>query len=741
LQLQVIVMSRRILSGRSLAIAAAILMFGYRNFAAEPAFRTRQIDASSTYNACAAMDINRDGKLDIIAGGFWYEAPTWQKHFVRDVERIRGRFDDYAHLPLDVNGDGWIDYVSANYRSQSIYWVENPGPSPESWRKHVVDTPGPMETGRLYDIDGDGQPDLLPNGVTFAAWWQMVRPSDSREKESARWIRHELPNQLAGHGIGCGDVNGDGRADVVGWRGWAEAPLDRRTQRWQWHGDFQLDRDAGIPILVSDVDLDGDSDLIWGRGHNIGLFWIEQQIKSDARSWIRHAIDTSWSQPHSLLFADVDNDGRADVIAGKRYMGHDGQDPGEYDPIVAYWYEFDTGSRAWKRHDIAIGGSSGLGLDPKAIDIDADGDIDIVGSDRNGLVLFENLLIGASGEQPPAAPSTPKYADHTRLLVVADPNGTLAPVNSPFDWATRRIHILAGMQEAMGPLPDPSMRVPLDVQYHESERMEKYTRHRISYQPEPGDRVPAYLLIPHGFANGPAMLCLHQTTRLGKGEPVGFGDRTNLRYAHELAERGYVCLAADYPSFGDYSYDFQAHVDRYPSGSMKAIWNNLRAVDLLQALPGVDRDKIGCIGHSLGGHNGLFTAAFDQRIAAVVTSCGFTAFHNYYGGNLAGWTSDRYMPRIREIYHNDPNQVPFDFHEVIASLAPRPIFVNAPLRDANFDVEGVKQVLAAAADIYELRSARDQIHAEYPDCEHDFPPDVRYRAYDWLDDKLKGVGP
>ncbi len=169
---------------------------------------------------------------------------------------------------------------------------------------------------------------------------------------------------------------------------------------------------------------------------------------------------------------------------------------------------------------------------------------------------------------------------------------------------------------------------------------------------------------------------------------------------------------------------------------MKAIWNNIRAVDLLQALPVVDRDRIGCIGHSLGVHNSLFTAAFDQRIAAVITSCGFTAFHHYYGGDLAGWTSDRYMPRIREIHGSDPNKVPFDFHEVIAALAPRPVSVNAPLRDDNFDVEGVKKVITAANDVYELRSARGKIHVEYPDCEHNFPVEIRRRAYDWLDDQF-----
>jgi dienelactone hydrolase len=696
------------------------------------------IDAASTQNACAAMDINRDGKLDIIAGNSWYEAPTWRKHFTRDVERIRDRFDDYSHLPWDVNHDGWIDYVSANYRSESIYWVEHPGTPDRPWRKHVVDTPGPMETGRLYDIDGDRQLDLLPNGVVFAAWWELGPPSDGDTTRRPNWIRHDLPPQVAGHGIGFGDINSDGRGDVVGPRGWAEAPVDRRADRWLWHPDFELDRDASIPIVVLDVDRDGDNDLIWGRGHHIGLYWLEQRRRSGTTEWVRHTIDTSWSQPHSLLVADVDRDGQTDIIAGKRYLGHDGKDPGEYDPLVAYWYRFNDPARTWSRHIISETGRAGFGLDPKAVDLDADGDVDVIAADRNGLCWFENRLLDSPVTQAAAAETPSRYRDHTRLMFVADDQSTLRPITSPFDWGRRRADILSGLREAMGPLPEPTARVPLDVRYAESQSLVKYTRQRLSYQAAAGDRVPAYLLVPHHLtARVPAMLCLHQTTNIGKDEPAGLGGLPNLHYAHELAERGYVCLVPDYPSFGEYTYDWRAHSARFASGSMKAIWNNMRAVDLLQSLSEVDRDRIGCIGHSLGGHNGLFTAAFDQRISAIVTSCGFTAFHDYYGGNLMGWTSERYMPRIRTVFQNDPNRVPFDFHEVIAALAPRAVFVNAPLGDDNFDVAGVKKVLAAASEVFEFRSARGKLRVEHPESGHDFPTEIRLAAYTWLDEQLK----
>jgi dienelactone hydrolase len=170
---------------------------------------------------------------------------------------------------------------------------------------------------------------------------------------------------------------------------------------------------------------------------------------------------------------------------------------------------------------------------------------------------------------------------------------------------------------------------------------------------------------------------------------------------------------------------------------MKAIWNNVRAIDLLESLPYVDGDKIGCIGHSLGGHNTIFTAVFDQRIRAMVSSCGFTPFHDYYGGKLAGWTSDRYMPRIRTAYDNSPDRVPFDFYELVATLAPRPFFINAPVRDDNFEVGGVKKAVAAANEIYALRGAKEHLVAVYPQVGHDFPDEVRKQAYEALDRWLK----
>ncbi|WP_395743658.1 neutral/alkaline non-lysosomal ceramidase N-terminal domain-containing protein [Prosthecobacter sp.] len=333
--------------------------------------------------------------------------------------------------------------------------------------------------------------------------------------------------------------------------------------------------------------------------------------------------------------------------------------------------------------------------------------------------------------QTPQQLESPKaiaYPDHSNLLTVRG-----RPVQTAADWAERVTDIKNNMQQVMGPLHDTSRWTPLNIQTISEEKTEKYLRRKIHYTPELGDTVPAWLLIPHDAVKSPAMLCLHQTTKIGKDEPAGLGGNPSLHYAHELAERGYVCLVPDYPSFGEYRFDFKNRI----SGSMKAIYNNLRAVDLLQTLPQVNKDKIGVIGHSLGGHNALFTAVFDDRIKAVVTSCGFTPFHDYYGGKVAGWTSDRYMPRIRDVYENNADKIPFDFYEVLAAIAPRAVFSNSPLHDSNFDITGVRKAFTKAGEIYTLLKAPNNLTLVTPDAPHDFPEPQRQAAYTWLDSILK----
>jgi dienelactone hydrolase len=305
-----------------------------------------------------------------------------------------------------------------------------------------------------------------------------------------------------------------------------------------------------------------------------------------------------------------------------------------------------------------------------------------------------------------------------------------------------RAALLKKMERAMGPLPGPERKVPLDAKFDEPTKHDGYTRCKVTFAVEKGDRVPAWLLVPDSAtakAKAPAMLCLHQTITIGRDEPIGLGKQDSKAQALHLVKRGYVCLAPDYPSFGEYQYDFQAAFKRgdYQSGTMKAIWNNMRAVDLLQSLPEVDGERIGVIGHSLGGHNSMFTAAFDPRLKVIVSSCGFCSFAKYYGGNLKGWTSDRYMPRIASEYNNDPKKVPFDFTDVVQSFAPRAFLAVAPEKDSNFEVSGVRDVIEASRAAYKAHGAEAHLKAVYPDAGHDFPEAARKTAYEFIDAQLK----
>ncbi len=321
-------------------------------------------------------------------------------------------------------------------------------------------------------------------------------------------------------------------------------------------------------------------------------------------------------------------------------------------------------------------------------------------------------------------------------------------ITTTTDWELKRKQVLENMQKVMGKLPDRTNLPPFDVQILDSQEEERYTRHNITFTVAENEDLPAYLYVPHQKGQSkklPAMLVLHGTGELGKQLVDGKSPLANRALAKELAQRGYVVIAPDYPSMGDLKeYDFEN--DRYESATMKAIFNHMRSIDLLQDRPDVDPDRIGVIGHSLGGHNAIFVGAFDPRLKVVVSSCGWTPFNYYnigedaskrYGGRLGPWAQDRYMPLIREKFDLDGNKIPFDFPEIIASLAPRAFFSNSPINDSNFDFQGVKKGMEKVSQVYRLFDSEDQLQVHYPIADHDFPHDVRLASYEFIDHILK----
>lgn len=326
--------------------------------------------------------------------------------------------------------------------------------------------------------------------------------------------------------------------------------------------------------------------------------------------------------------------------------------------------------------------------------------------------------------------------------------GKTRAVKNLKEWRAERSRILQGMQQAMGPLPDlKDLPVPA-ASFRDTlstPAFDRYTVHLASY---PGEVVPVLLYIPRNLSPGtraPAMIALHGTGDKGKHLTDSLSAGPNRATATELACRGYVVIAPDYPSFGELSgHDFSK--DRFESGVMQAIFNHMRCVDYLQSRPEVDGSRIGVIGHSLGGHSAMFLGAFDERIKIVVSSSGWTLFDYYnagakvterYGGKMGPWAQDRYMPLVKTRYGLDPGKMPFDFDEVIAAIAPRYFFSNSPVNDSNFDVNGVKEGIRKAQEIYKLYKVPGHLQVHYPDAGHDFPVEIRQLAYKTIDSVLK----
>ncbi len=365
----------------------------------EVPFEKHTIDLGSSESAAIA-DINGDGRLDIVSGENWYEAPSWTKHHFRDILFSNNYIDDLSTVALDVNEDGHVDLITSGWFRQKLDWWENPGTANGTWRDHVIETGYPIEFTFLVDLDNDGKADeILPqfgNEKAPLAWYERDHHGGI--------IKHVVSPRSYGHGIGVGDVNGDGRNDILTQSGWFEAPPDPRTGEWKFHPDWQLG-DLGF-IHVADVNGDGLPDIVTSMAHNYGIFWMEQK---PGHSWEKHMIDDSWSQAHATTLIDL-RAGAAGaaygarsktlgILTGKRFMAHNGNDPGSHEPLGVYWYERlvvpnekspEKTTIEWVKHVIDYGGRTGGGMQIPVADLDGDGDLDFVVAGKSGLFWFEN---------------------------------------------------------------------------------------------------------------------------------------------------------------------------------------------------------------------------------------------------------------------------------------------------------------------------------------------------------------
>jgi FG-GAP-like repeat/FG-GAP repeat len=331
--------------------------------------------------SCAVADINGDGKPDIVSGENWYEAPKWTKHHFRDLPYSNFYIDNFSDLPLDVNGDGAVDIVGCSWFSKRLLWFENPGKKGGAWKEHPVETGYNIEFAFLVDIGKKGEKrDVLPqfgNKEAPLAWY---------EAKGGAFIKHVVGKESYGHGIGAGDVNGDGRTDILTPKGWFEAPPDPRAGEWKWHPDWDLGQTGFLHVY--DVNGDGRNDVVTSMAHDYGIFWMEQGADG---KWTKHMIDDSWSEAHAMTMVDLNGDGRMDFVTGKRFWAHNGHDPGEHEPLGIYWYEYLPGKPVeWVRHVVDYGTRTGGGMQIPVADLDGDGKLDFVVAGKSGLFLFLN---------------------------------------------------------------------------------------------------------------------------------------------------------------------------------------------------------------------------------------------------------------------------------------------------------------------------------------------------------------